>query len=725
MKFDSTFRSLAMTAALGVTAVVSAQPIVIEAEDPIDTFECKEVSDLSAEGSEASGKAGLGTDNAHKGAYMQYVFDAPEAGVYDLSVWYITMNTRWLSLQINNQQANIMACDVLTGGWNGVPAEIENGEGEKEMRPGVASKSIPVWCEEGENFLMVRAIYGYSPEEDRDQPYTPTIDRFELVKSTATLTKPADWTDQQQIRREFEDYDALSGSAAVSDRVAFSGKKGGNIGQNGGNLSYKIDVPEDGVYMMNIRFATAQRRWISVKVNEQMPTYVGFLQGSDSWGEKEDDFVAQRQVLVYLKKGENNVAFGQYTKTGKDASEHGDSPALDYFTLDLVNYPDMTEPAIEICAYKASLADAAKWSSTFDNELFCDHNEHTVATSSASNASVTLEFPWPILVSGYAFATENNTDEWKVELSADGETWTEAGTPVSKITNGRITTAILENPYTVAEGEAVSPVRFVRLNIAGNEPAALGEFNVFGNPYVSADNHNPAGILAVDGTVDYVSSHTGFDVDQWHEGVDKLFDGSNASQFTVAESGDGGMGDASEITVEIYLANPAKVESYMLNTHYSAGYYNSRSPKDWALQIYDYDNDNWKDVDARDGMNFATPASTMALNVAEPAESDTYRLVIRNRAKQATHLSGFQMYGEPLYSGVGEAVASEVAAVAVAGVAGAIELTANEAMPYGIYTVAGATVARGIACEGMTSVKLAPGIYVAKVGSHVAKVVVK
>ena len=214
-----------MTAALGVTAVVSAQPIVIEAEDPIDTFECKEVSDLSAEGSEASGKAGLGTDNAHKGAYMQYVFDAPEAGVYDLSVWYITMNTRWLSLQINNQQANIMACDVLTGGWNGVPAEIENGEGEKEMRPGVASKSIPVWCEEGENFLMVRAIYGYSPEEDRDQPYTPTIDRFELVKSTATLTKPADWTDQQQIRREFEDYDALSGSAAVSDRVAFSGKK--------------------------------------------------------------------------------------------------------------------------------------------------------------------------------------------------------------------------------------------------------------------------------------------------------------------------------------------------------------------------------------------------------------------------------------------------------------------------------------------------------------------
>ncbi len=38
MKFDSTFRSLAMTAALGVTAVVSAQPIVIEAEDPIDTF---------------------------------------------------------------------------------------------------------------------------------------------------------------------------------------------------------------------------------------------------------------------------------------------------------------------------------------------------------------------------------------------------------------------------------------------------------------------------------------------------------------------------------------------------------------------------------------------------------------------------------------------------------------------------------------------------------------
>ena len=392
--------------------------------------------------------------------------------------------------------------------------------------------------------------------------------------------------------------------------------------------------------------------------------------------------MGQRQVLVYMKKGVNTLTIGQYTKTGKDSSEHGDSAPMDFFTLDLVSYPDMTEPEIEVSAYKASLADVATWTSTFDNDLYNDHNEHTIATAAGNNATVTLEFPWPILMSGYSYATGNNTEEWKVETSVDGETWAEAGTPVSKSVNGRFTTAILENPYPEP-----NPVKYVRLVVAGNEPAALGEFNVFGNPYVSAENHNPEGILPMDGTLDYVSSHGGFDVDQWHEGIDKLFDGLNSTQYTVAESGDGGMGDATEIWVEVYLNDPVTVASYMLSTHYSAGYYGSRSPKEWNLQAYDYEIEAWKIVDLRNDMSF-------------------------------------QLYGEPLYSGADETVAEKANIVAIAGVNGGVEINSSEKVAYAVYTVSGAIVARGNV-DGFTSVKLDGGIYLVKAGNTVAKVVVK
>ena len=89
-----------------------ANPIIVEAESPIE-LEQGHVSTLDAEGSEASGLAGINLDNAHRGSMAVYAFEAPEAGTYDLNVWYITMNTRWLSLQINDQIATHEVGDVV------------------------------------------------------------------------------------------------------------------------------------------------------------------------------------------------------------------------------------------------------------------------------------------------------------------------------------------------------------------------------------------------------------------------------------------------------------------------------------------------------------------------------------------------------------------------------------------------------------------------------------
>ena len=109
------------------------------------------------------------------------------------SVWYVTMNTRWMSVQINDNPANIICCDELTGNWNGVPSAD---------RPGVASKTIRVWCREGENSMTLRPVYGYSPEEGRDQPYSPNVDRVVLEKVAVAMKEPAPWTEADRLKYE-------------------------------------------------------------------------------------------------------------------------------------------------------------------------------------------------------------------------------------------------------------------------------------------------------------------------------------------------------------------------------------------------------------------------------------------------------------------------------------------------------------------------------------------
>lgn len=726
MKRNSTFRHSML--ALGVLSAfaAAANPIVIEAEDPIENLET-DVAVLDAEGSEASGLAGISLDRANHGSYAVYSFEVEEAGTYDLAVWYITMNTRWLSLQINDQVANIMACDVLSGGWNGVGGDVivDEATATTEYRDGVVHKSIPVYCEKGLNYLTVRALYGYSPEEGRDQKFAPTIDRFELTKAAEEIERPRDWDeDVDRISRQCEDYDAVTGNVITDDRPPFTNKRGTSISQNGGTVSYNVTVPEEGVYKLTIWYATMQRRWITVKVNQQVPAYVSFTDFSEGWGNSEGEEICQRQVLIYMNEGLNTITFGQYTKdSGKDTSEHGDSPSMDYFTIDLVNYPDMVEPEKEISMYRAALSDIAKWDGDLNLALISDHNEHTVATSTANSATVTLEFPVSVYVSAYAYATENDTEDWTVEGSEDGNTWRVLPT-VSRSSLGVITTTML-----VGTGDDVakpeSPVKFVRLNVVGDEPVSLGDFMVFGNP----DNSYLEGGLLTAGAVDYETTHAGFDVDDWHEGIDKLFDGNTDSQYTVAQDGDGGMGDADDIRITVFLNSEAAAEAYTLSTHFSR-YYLERSPKSWTLEAFDYDaNDGdggYALVDSRESMTFVAPGSTLPFNIENPVSTDSYVLTLKNRRNYATHLSEFQLFGKAFEMGGIENVAATAAsAVSVYGGNGEIHINSADAVVYSVWSVSGQLVASGRSNSGVANVAVSTGLYIVKVGNHVAKVAVK
>lgn len=691
-----------------------ANPIIVEAESPIE-LEQGHVSTLDAEGSEASGLAGINLDNAHRGSMAVYAFEAPEAGTYDLNVWYITMNTRWLSLQINDQIANLMECDVLSGGWNGVGSEVTvDGEtGETEYRPGVVSKSIPVYCEKGTNFLTVKGIYGYCPEEGRDQRFSPIIDRFELTPAEVQIEKPRDWDlSVDRIERQCDNYDGLSGEVGIGDRLAFSNKRSATLRAAGGTISYNVNVPQEGVYLFEIWYSTMQCRWITVKVNRQLPHYVSFPDFSEGWGNDEGEWTARRQVALYLNEGANTITLGSYTKeSGKDVSAHGDSPGLDYFTLDLVNYPAMTQPENEVIMYSCALSDIAKWSSDLDIKAMCDHNEYTFATASGNTATVTLEFPVPIYMSGYSYASPNDTEAWSVEVSADGESWT----TVDYSSRG-----VNLDIVTCSASSGDDPVKFVRLVADGNEPAVIADFAVFGN----MAEHPQGGMISA-GFSDYETTHMGFDVGDWHEGIDKLFDGDPFTRFTVAQDQQGDMDD---IKVTIYLPGDAEVKSYSLATHRTSMEYLSRAPKAWTLEAFDYDaNDGeggYVTVDARSDMNFVVPASTLVMDVENPVSSDCYVLSLKNRRNKATHLSDIQFYGDLLATADVAPVAIEKAVMVMAGY-GEIAISATQGDAYAIYTPAGVCVAKGVCAEGNVNVKLASGLYIVKAGNRSVKTIVK
>lgn len=703
----SSLLGLGLCSVLGLSA---RQPIVIEAEDYIESLELDD-KQFNAEGTEVSGNAAIALDRAHKGSYAVYSFEVPEAGTYDLSAWYVTMNTRWITLQINDQVANVMKCDNFTANWAGTPGTVEE-DGVEVARPGVGHTSIKVYCPKGQNFLTVKAMYGYSPEEDRDQRFAPTLDRFELTRSESEIEEPRDWNlETDRIKVECENYDAVSGSGQTTTRPPFSGQKGGKITQSGGTLSYNVNVPEEGAYLFEVWYVTMQKRWITVKVNKQEVNYVSFLDFSDGWGDNADEKVICRQVLLYLKKGQNTITLGQYTKTGKDASEHGDSPSMDYFTLDLVKYPDLVEPENEVVMYKASLADIAKWSGTIDVTKLNDHNEYTEATDNTTTAQVVLEFPVNIYMSGYAFATENNADEWTVETSNDGQQW-DVVDVTSKGSNGSLTTCA-----TSTDGASV---KYVRLNIRGNEPVAIGDFAVFGNLDGTLDNS----VLEA-GFQDYETTHQGFDSDVWHEGIDKLFDGDPFSQFTVRGED---MGDYTDIKVTVYTPQETMIKAYSLSTHRTS--YLSRAPKNWTLEAYDYEaNDGdggFTVVDSRENMDFAVQASTLVMDVATPVTSDMYVLTLKDRAKQDSHLSDFQLYTEPFGDTTGiEDVTTATGTIAMWGENGCAVISADKVARYNVYNLCGMSVAAGVCTEGVTRIRLAAGLYIVNVDGRAAKVLVK
>lgn len=690
-----------------ITALPSIAQTVIEGEEPAES-QYAEISDRDG----CSGKKAISVD-AYKGAFASYIFNAPTDGTYDLTVFYVTLNTRWMSVKVNEQIPVTLCCNEMAFDWNGNSGETTDPKtGETVSIPGYRTKTLKVHMDKGDNSIILRGIYGYSPETGIDQPYSPIIDKIEIVPSNTEVE--ALEISPEQIIREAESADVFSGTAGIGNenRAIFSGKQGAGTGSNG-FMTYIINAPEAGVYIMNMNYCTMQTRWVFVKVNRQKRSYVEFRYKTASWGDKESTdpnspSIFQRSCLVYLEKGNNEVTIGNYTGS---TSENSESPNFDKISFDLVSDTDFVKPGNEILANKASLTDIAKSitaTSSIETNLICDKNEFTgITLPGIHNLTITEEMPCNFLFSGYSFSTTNNSNDWIVETSADGTTWNQI-TPYEKSTLSSITTAKVNPNY-----DAPIPAKFIRLTATSTEDINLNELQFFGNPYISSDSQFPTGIITPE--TSFEATYPG--LTDFGETVIKLFDHDAQSRYTLNPG-------SSPIEITIYPDDQVKATSYSLSTAYTNNDYQGRDPQDWKLEGYD-NNGNWILLDSCTNMSFVSRGSTLFRPINNATDCFAYKLTLLNRSSM-THLSEFQLYTleNSVITGITDVNANMPGEVRVSSIQKGIMINAGIDTPYAIYNISGVLMDKGVAKAGTTVINLKSGIYITKLSRRVIKTII-
>jgi len=693
----------------GIALLSCALATMSSQAQEVTTIECETPAEYKfAEIDERSGCSGQSAINFHawKGGYASYVFTAPQAGTYDLTFYYVTCDVRWFSVKVNEQPMRAICCSETTPNWSG---ESVTDSVTGVVTPGILTKTIHVYMEEGDNTIMLQGLYGYTSSQTyNSKPYSPLLDKMEVKYSDTQLGVVADAPDQQYI--EMEDYDGTTGDAFVKDMGAFSGGKGVNLNKANGSFTYNVNVPTAGVYKLDISYAYLFERWLSVKVGDTQRINVQFNIGTDTWegtgtNDPEDHpAFYMRSVLVWLEAGDNRITFSSFTTPG---SSNTDSPSLDYFTLDLIECAEFVKPELEITVNPYSLIDIAKLTASEDIDVkkLADHNEYSgVTLEGKQSLTVTAELPYPFLITGYSYATKNNNDEWTVEASEDGTEWT-ALSPNGNSKEGIVYTYTMPKPYT----ENPQAVKYVRIVASGTEDVNLTEFLLFGNPYLSADQQFPEGIFKAD-QFEMTCNNEGYP--SWNQLPEHLFTGDIDKLFAFKRGEE-------DVTVTVELLEDVKATSYMIAT--SELWHH---PKDWEVWGADSETGEWVLLDERHDVSFLINGSTFFFPINEPKTCNAYKLIFKNTDGE---LSKWQMFTEensPI-TGIQSTSNSNLPSISISANDGKLSLSSDKAANYNIYTIQGARIASGTINQGNTNVSLPAGIYLLKTANKTVKVAIK
>ncbi len=676
--------------ALGAGAV-SAQDIVFQGGNKATADALPAPVVIESNGVNYDGQECLGQPNQpqlmyadyENGGYrgIKYKVTAPSAGEYELEISYYTMNQRYIAVQVGDQKENIIRCDFANA-WG-------YGEGNTP-----ATSTVNVWLEQGDNVLKVSTapVY-YNYGGDNGYPFLPNIYKFAFTKVADSNKTAADFVTVKPIFVEAESGYEVS---AYDNRENFH-SNGGDY--NGVSLdmsnyaNYRLNIPAEGVYLMRIWYCTMQVRPFVISAEDYPDINVNVAILSSGWNTAN----AYMYIPVYMKKGSQTL---RLSGNGADFA-----PVIDCFEiipLEAAWYA-IPEKDTTVKYPQYALSTVANYSSDIFTNLndIHDFNEYTSATSDKTEGTVTVEFPWNILLTGYGIATGNNTANWKLERSEDGENWTSLEMPADFNKFG--TKALSCNKSGDLYKDAVA-TKYVRLTISGDEGASLGEFTIYGYPYISATAHNPSGLVTAD---NYTSNDNGWPNAAGPEGIGHMIDGLNTTWWTRNDDN-----DPVEITVK--LDEPCVIDSYLMaipNRNETV-----RNLKEWTLS------DDDEELSKVDDMNWISDGAAVIIPVTQGTASDTYKLTIPRTKVDQPHMSGFQLFST-IPTGVEPVLVN--AAVKVAALKGSVSFEGEAGTAYSIYTINGAAVAGGVIAEGTNNVTLPQGLYIVKIGDKAVKVIVK
>lgn len=718
-------KSIALSGVFGLASILSLSAqtnISIEAESAEGAHYYAKISN---ELQGFSGGAGLVELKSYYGSRAQFEVNVPQEGTYDLTIHYATMNIRHAYVKINDQIAQIVKFDALTGGWNGEPGEVENEAGEMELRPGIETKVVQIYLEAGENLLEIGAFEAFSESENALYGEAPNIDKFVITNSTSTIEKPVD---QNNIKLMAADADKLNGNAKIGvNMVAYEDSKG-VVDMRSSDKSYfkfnTVNVSEAGTYDVALYYTTMNNRYGYLKINNQEKNILYFNHTTQTWGgDIPDDTskpaVFKKTVQVYFEKGANSLEMGAYD---------GWAPNIE--RLEIVKSSlKLEKPGFDILSYKFDYTDNVGFEATESvktneenlKKLF-DNDEYTYyVLTGASTATIQAKTAYPIVLTGYsvasAFGDSENTDEWLVEYSLDeGTTWK----PVLKRNNTLIGNYNLINTEYSPLAEAVIASQYFRLTAKGTSNVTIGEWQLFGVPYITAEENFPHNVL--NNVDNLMASDDGFNRGgAWNEVYENSIDLNARTKYTVVDK------NAFDLTYE-FDGEPVEVKSYSLSIPYERDLM-GRNPNKWTLLGFSDEEGDWITLHEVKMVEFPTPGSTLMFNLEKPIPCLAYQLAITSTAGDNTiHLLQWQMFEEIQLDGGVSSIDNNKTDVeiSVTGKTGAIAIQTDvDNIDYTVYSLMGQSVAKGKCFSGLTEINVSAGVYVVKVDQSIKKVIVR
>lgn len=660
------------------------------------------------------------------GSYVKYVVNAPQEGTYNMDIYYATMNLRRMYIKVEDYMPVIAEFSDFTGGWNGSPGKNESGE----TVDGIKKLTVSIYLNQGDNTVEVGA---YDTYEESD---SPNFDKFTVTRAETQLPKPA----VQPLALILEAENATrSVGAEINNATCYSNGKGAfsmNSANDARLIFQNVNVSEEGTYDVTVYHTSVQARNLYAKTNNYVKSVLKCKMELPYWTcpEKEEHYsttrpeIMKKTTQVYMKSGNNTIIVGAYKGWG---------PNVDKIEI-VKSALSMEEPAFETAAAVFDYTDLiTEYSQSVTEQMvtdslnvakLMDNNEFTYYTvPGVSSAKVGVRLDYPIILTGYAIAcpaTEAASlmDNWMLEYSQDGTTWNEVAKSLTVDAGSyrKVTTGYKYNDENIVSAQ------YYRLTATGNGNVEIGDLQLFGSPYISAEKNFPDDDLTkgidFESILSYaMASDDGFNRGgQWNEVFENVFDKKLNTVYTVVKK--------RNFYIQFETADPVMLKSYALTVRYNES---ARNPSKWKVEGVDATSGEWVVLDTRESMQFPAPGSTMMFNIKQPVICYAYKLTVDdNSGSEDVHLTQWQMfekwYGKDVETGIEKPVA-DASPIKVYAEQGKIRLqsTATESLPYAVYSITGQHLKSGVCTPGMTEIKAGNGFYLVRVKNNVNKVFVK